>query len=1400
MVEDNFDVGDYSDFESKVLIQSEVMDEPEPIKTNGSPTDNSNVLLNSAIQNPELIDENISNVVHAIPKPFNQEQTGANFHSIAAQTTANLKKYYNTDNVRVEIADSGIRSPEIQKKYLEEGSSWTDLGLHNFGAGADYNIYIDDELITGTGESKALKHSVDPYRILGGVAKQYKYFWGWGHDSRHVATHRFVNQLLETYPELAESDTAKSFYQQYLEKAPNKLKPVLSILDSIYGQSPEREYEGPDRTLNPLLKPIGDKEIQDVYRQRQQQELAKNIALGQYSPEINPQDYLTTAEPSSIRTEEAATDVPIVTLTPGAGEFVKAIADEGATRLLESEALFGKDLRWLNTPEFKNLKDPIIFAKNVFAHVAEFPFMMGFDIPASATRDPIGTLEGFFHFFKDEGIGLLNSINANPYQHYLWSIGKGDVAKEMKNKAQKHIFDTGGVYTYFAASGLVRAGIKTKSLLSKNKELVEIVDMSEGKAPKGEVTAEMETAVEALNKNPKLKRKAKQVVNEQLSIDYLEKAEVDVALSKAEAINVAKQLDMFPDKSKSVGKKRRSAEEIEADAKYEADMIYLKEHRRSIKEKPEKTKEDLDAKREAEQEYIKQSREHTEGTPEYDAKLKREKEVKERGRERQKKAKKRTRVGKNVISERIQLESAKDLKPSKLEERIKGERARRFKYEKGLEKFIADKMSEYLGDNIVIRHGKTKGGDIIAKVFRHTKEQKAPITALKRPPMKIKTDKQEVVSSMRDPRSRGIENRKILVEKYTEEVSELRRGRDANNAELVDLKLKQEVYDQGLNAIKKREKHYLDKGDIKKAEIEARKKRKYVDEHGVGLENRISNLESAINSFDISINRAKSQRRSEMSKLDIAKDTASKVSRLTSRGAIGGKKAQKLSKEQLDLRFDIAENVKEIWARSKHSAGEMTRKTLSDVLNAEKWSKGDIAFALNNIKDIKQTAQVQSAKQLARELDIEGRQGSDAVRNTETKTRSSDEYIANIRKEMLFPYMPDQLRFQVIDLVENIVNKVGGEGMEVVKGTRSIDTIQRGGASKRMIASVADELMSGRLSVELLPEKANAVANLFGEILRRYVDNPNEASKALVVDATKMLSAYISEPARTVRAFRDMKTNDIRDILEKNKKGLSMDADVVEALNSILSKEEVSRSSLHKVAEYARNMKLATGSSLVRSLAGNSISMIDAWARMPFEIGFDWLIGKSSSGLNRLSMGWYGNLNGNQMSKLEIGAAWRGFRAGVPEAGKLVWDMLLERDNALDKSSFYRRERLHHKEISGTKGVLIRTPQRLQGMIDILGRVPLTSAYMHRFAVRQAIREGRKTQHEIVSRAEEIMNMEKLDPILRDEAIAHGEYATFQSQLGMWGSWVNKFRTGGEAPAALAQILVPFFNTASNLF
>ena len=1138
------------------------------------------------------------------------------------------------------------------------------------------------------------------------------------------------------------------------------------------------------------------------------------------------------------------------------GHTVQKAVHDGLTNLFHLDP---KDSAgFLNTREFQSLKEPVIFARNVLSHVMEAPFVMAIDMPTQAINDPVATVNGLLYFFKDEGEILLASIDQHPTQYYYRVIGENNKAIAMRTEARNHIYDTGGVYTYFAISGLVRGGHRSKELIAKKKEFAEIMEVANGGVIKGELSPEAKIAVETLKKDPNLKARANEVLNEQLSLDFIESKELDFKLNKAEASHTAKQVELFSENSKKVGKKKKTLEEMsDAELIDVAETEGLRVHdsgipRESLIKNIEEVralqeeviagdmleiakKEGIEVPQEGissndlavkllEKRQEKRAVEPAETPSKTKTKTKEVKSTKKaKPVKKQKLVKKpngeprvksKQEIGDGVIDVDVEIKSARDLKPGKYEERIKGETAKRFKNKKQLEKFKEDKVSEYLGDNITIRSGRIKNGDYIAKVFKHTKDQPLPLTATKRPPMRIRPESDEILAKVRNPKDRGFNDRKLVVEEYTKEISEMRRGRDAVTSEMQDLKLKQAVYESEIGQFQKRVDHFnkqadkhANKGNTAKAEeyrrravSESSKIQKYIYEHGSGLNNRISSLENAISSYDRALRVSKSQRRYEMTNLELAKDTAGKVSRLV-KSERGSFSWEDLSKEDMAIRRELSENISEIWQRSKKGLENMSKKGLKKALESEGvFSKDDISKIIKNYDIIEKDIQFVTFKQLALELDTKARRTSGAVRDTETKTRSSDEYIANIRIEAISGKTPDYVGLAEVELIQSIIDNIGGEGIEGARGTRSVKAIQAGSSAKRVMGQIAKELVDGKSSVENLPERANGAFNMWAGLLEELSKNPdNIALRNLVIESTKQLVSYISEPARTVRSFRDMELGKAREEFIKLKDKLGATDETLAFMDALLSNTEINRHWLHKVAEFARNAKLATGSSLVRSLAGNSISMVDAWVRMPLEIGYDWALSGANYGLYRMTNGLYGSLNKSQMSKLEIGGAWRGFSLGWKEGARLAFDMLLERDNALAKSTYYTRERFHHKEISGVKGKIIRTGTRLQGAIDLLVRTPMTNAYMHRYAVRQAVGEGFKTQAEIVGRASEIIRNGEMKKKYYDMATKHGDYVTYQAELGKVGKFLNRLRTGGDAMSASAQIIVPFFNTSANL-
>lgn len=212
----------------------------------------SSVTSESTAQRPP---ENEFKNVAIRKKVFNPDYFKSSMSDIAKETEEKIKHYYNTDNVQVKIGQIG-RDADTQAQYQASGASRTPLSMHQFGAGADFQIFIDDKLVSGRGRTDELTESVDPYRILGGVAKERGYFWGYNWDSGHVSQSQYVDEFLNDNPEYAFMDSVKGLYRNYRTSAPASLKPLLSRMDAIYGNPVGRKYHGEERTSDSLLEPI----------------------------------------------------------------------------------------------------------------------------------------------------------------------------------------------------------------------------------------------------------------------------------------------------------------------------------------------------------------------------------------------------------------------------------------------------------------------------------------------------------------------------------------------------------------------------------------------------------------------------------------------------------------------------------------------------------------------------------------------------------------------------------------------------------------------------------------------------------------------------------------------------------------------------------------------------------------------------------------------------------------------------------------------------------------------------------------------------------------------------------------------------------------------------------------
>jgi hypothetical protein len=345
-----------------------------------------------------------------------------------------------------------------------------------------------------------------------------------------------------------------------------------------------------------------------------------------------------------------------------------------------------------------------------------------------------------------------------------------------------------------------------------------------------------------------------------------------------------------------------------------------------------------------------------------------------------------------------------------------------------------------------------------------------------------------------------------------------------------------------------------------------------------------------------------------------------------------------------------------------------------------------------------------------------------------------------------------------------------------------------------------EKLKDPMVNLDLLAQERMAVSEIFKAMADEHAQHPENIPIArFTQNAFLLFTKYNYNTGLTMRSMRGVVSADgVADILLgiQEKYG---NTDLLTAMkNSLNEHTDVKRSRLHAVAEFSAGMKLLTLSSINRSIFGNTFSAGLTLVRAPIEVAYDGIIGKSSSMLNRATMGKYGNLKGGDMSFLELGIGTRLMARGLSQSINGMWDIMLERPGV--ESMFLMREQYNIKEIPGKFGHFIRTGLNAQGAIDYGFRRSFSLFYAGRLATRKAIREGLTTVDQILPRVEQIIRNEELSIGDVDVFKNLSEYVVFQNELGKTAQYFNKLRVGHGRMEAGAKILVPFFNTATNIF
>jgi hypothetical protein len=231
---------------------------------------------------------------------------------------------------------------------------------------------------------------------------------------------------------------------------------------------------------------------------------------------------------------------------------------------------------------------------------------------------------------------------------------------------------------------------------------------------------------------------------------------------------------------------------------------------------------------------------------------------------------------------------------------------------------------------------------------------------------------------------------------------------------------------------------------------------------------------------------------------------------------------------------------------------------------------------------------------------------------------------------------------------------------------------------------------------------------------------------------------------------------------------------------------------MKKVAEIGRNAKLWSPGTVVRSFMGNAINNIMAFA--------DTITGVSYDAMRSVLTG-----KARSRTMKELTARYLGFKSSFHEAWAMVPKILHEDPEALAKAGYIQAETGKLAgEVAGKKGKILRLGQNMQGIIDILFRIPTVKAEAMQAATRRAFEEiqsGALDASKLRKRTEELAE-EWLKPgsTHRKRFEAAASRLVFQAPIeNRVGKAIQDIRTGEGSGAAIAQIFLPFFRTGFNI-
>ena len=341
-------------------------------------------------------------------------------------------------------------------------------------------------------------------------------------------------------------------------------------------------------------------------------------------------------------------------------------------------------------------------------------------------------------------------------------------------------------------------------------------------------------------------------------------------------------------------------------------------------------------------------------------------------------------------------------------------------------------------------------------------------------------------------------------------------------------------------------------------------------------------------------------------------------------------------------------------------------------------------------------------------------------------------------------------------------------------------------------------LKNGKVNPELRTYFADTVGSqvLLIEALNAHVKNPTKATKDMVVKLANATQAIREVGGRNLGSMRikiNKENMKFDDLLNINDEGMLL-------IKKALSDDPNAATLAQRIVELRRNNLLSSGGSLVRSTVGNTSSLVLNLADQTVAGAYN----EALSFVDKMLRPLMGKDAKGSLIEYSIGNKQildnvfftEGFIRDSKQIPRLVSDIIGGKviDSPLAANEGFLSTPAWGE---GRLGNIITAPQRMQIAIDAMIRKPAEKGFIYQYANRIARNEN------LTGSAYKARVMELVENPTREMmqmAKKESAFITFQAELGTMGKLFNRVRTGKGNASQLIQLIVPFFNTAANLY